>query len=395
MPEYPPNPVRVLPIGTSQYHIQRPGAIAFLGISGMLVAIFGAMFSAYLLLVVSVIIGRAGMVATATTSQGVVWSPTQGNLNSDTDAMRKQARDTVLAAMDEKQRLTPRRHSLMNSLLRENGQEIITDIRTGFTKEYVAALISEAGKTEDGVADYFILPNGRVQVSDESATFRSRETNQLFQANQATLDAPGSALTAAEIDRVLSSLKGSDLTVAQRAALPKYLADSSQQLIAKRQSRDSGLAATAYSQDDVTMIYGSTGSWIQMDAHGNVIGTSTKPTIVWGRGPAPKVPAVGRTLLNVESLMSILLSVGLFIVCLGALRYAPKTRGRFRLYALLKIPILLVGTIAVYQVTSGMGWSAAGTLTVIYLLAGAAFPVLVLILMQTSAVRNYFTSHGQ
>jgi len=284
----------------------------------------------------------------------------------------------------------------VNALLAEHGNEIVAMPKTGANEAYVGALISDAGTTDDGSADYFVFNSGRLQVSDTSASFRPLGSSEIHQVDQKAIDQPAASLSVSEIDQVMASLEGGKLNPTQRAALPKYLADPSQQFIAKGQISKTGLAAYTYAEaEDVTYITASTGGWIQMDSAGNVIGTASKPNAMWARGGGGLgVQKSATLLLTVENLLSVLLSIGLFLTCLGALRYAPKTRGRYMLYAVVKIATVVVGGFGVYQLTRSAGWSGTGMLTTIYMATGLVFPILALILVQTRGVRNFFVAQG-
>lgn len=368
----------------------RPGAMAFLGVAGMIVAIFGGMFSAWMILIINVIGAGATTVKAANT--GMVWSATQGNLQPELASMSPQQRQMILNVMNARHPLTENRRGLVDSLLADHGIDVVSLPKSGFSATMVENLLIEAGRTEDGLADYFVFNSGRLEVSDERSSFRPNGSSEVFQITRQDSQLPGASLSPEDIGKVMASLQGGALNPAQRASLAKYLADPSQQLFSRRKTADTGAGAFAVQQGDLLFISSSTGGWIQMDVDGNVVGTMSKPAITWGRAGMKPAPKQARMLLISENLLSVLLSVLLFLICIGALKYSPATRNRLRWYALAKVLTLGVGAAGLYQLGAVQTWNVPALWAVIYLAAGLAFPVLVLILVSTTGVRNFCAS---
>jgi uncharacterized membrane protein YcfT len=127
-----------------------------------------------------------------------------------------------------------------------------------------------------------------------------------------------------------------------------------------------------------------------MDRHGNVTTTPSG----FATSPGAKVPRSARTMLNITSLLNLLLSMALFVICLGALHYGPRTRRRFMLYVPVKLIVVAVGTLAVHRFIAATTWETANVLATIYAIAGALFPVLAIFLLSGRQVRAYFSSVG-
>lgn len=410
-----PPPMQVIPVAayassSGPYMNTRPGAIMFLAVTGLLVAIFGALFSGYFLLVMSFIsnitAARTVTVAAPAPTTGPVWTVAQGPRMESPRLMTIGQQRTLVAAIVAKQAISADRQKLLNNLITQHGIELF-ELPDNASRAYITGLIIDAGKTEDGLADYFVFPSGRLQISDQSAIFRPTKGVDVYEAKSKEDVQLGNALSVTEIQQIMSTINaGANATInpAQAAAVQKYLADPTQELFNRTPSRlntSQKLSLTVVPQgDDETMLFSSTGGWVTMDAQGNITSTPRKPAAMWGGplGRGNSIPKGFIQLSTFESVTSILLSIVLFVLSILTMRLHPKTRKWLIWFAILKSLTVAIGIAALYQlITNTTVWSGSGGVFMMltYAVVALVYPALVLILMNTKSVKSFYATVGE
>jgi hypothetical protein len=271
----------------------------------------------------------------------------------------------------------------------------------------------------------FSTENGTVEIYPDHAVFTSADNSktvdtsarhnrdQVSNSNSSTsfsssvvVGGPpvSTTLTAAQIDQVVKAAKafGTPINSAQLRSLRMELAKPNQGLVTP--TGPSQVISVVAQPNGNLAIYFDTGNMLILDPRAKVILSGPMPMPNFGVGG-------GLAIMNsLEALASIGLAIYLLIVGIMVLRGSFSSPRLLRIYALIKIPLAIVGGIGLamlaYALSNGltnnpaMGMSgspaspkAAYVIAgVVATLIGLALPIGLLIALRSKTVRGYYNS---
>jgi hypothetical protein len=418
-PPYLPPPIRALPVGAG-----RPGIISAMGTMSIIVASISILAS----LVTgcqSMLFQKIGQVSRTMSQPRVVVNsggamPVQNAPSGDASlvvgpeftagdhGLAPDNRAVVVGVLTEKRPMGPQRLRQLDAFLADQGQTAFptggstltpTGVRASVTgdSEYAGNGENDPGHTE------FITNWGTLKIYDAKATFiNGTETTEVSADEIAGRVAPANsttdALTPAQVQTIVARVQktsGNKLSAAQMASLTTLLKDPNQQLITHANSW-SPIRAVTVNEGNV-MVWFSDG-FVTLDPQGQ---SQVNP--MNNKGPQLKISSKACSLVALDALASMALAAFLMFAGISMLRQSPGARRFHVVYALVKIPLAILGTIAVvgmnyqfYSSAIAAGGGAVGQATtmaqVIGVLVGlgVVYPVALLLALQTRGARDYF-----
>jgi len=338
--------------------------------------------------------------------------------------LRSGDRAVVLAALESVRALSQARRDHLDALLSVCGIDVMRLPGIPITRGAVLANLSAngtlagagAGATQrsTGGAIFFDLPGGRVEATDAQAIFRPGDGSAPIRAGQGAVANPNgeNVLPPSYIEAILARIEtmvGVTLSTGQMDALADRLTTPSQGWITPTPGPQGAvaqlLAANVGTGGSITVITAAGPATFAVD------GSWTMSTANFAGGPGGGVPTLVGPLVFITT--EIIASFGLAIFLLTAgvmtLRQSKVAPGLHQVYAWLKLLAVGVGLIGWWwwnagvtrslavsapvakAVTQGMATASVVLFTVLLAL-GAVYPVVLMIVFRSSAMRAYYAS---
>jgi hypothetical protein len=409
-----PPPMQVLPVTPSyqsfpQYP-QRPGVVTAMGVIGIVVSILSmlsapgiAMFAATSLLTIQFQrqIGPAGdaMMYPLIPDTVVISAP---------DGVDAQRASFVVDALNSTRPLTPTRANHIRSLAMLHGKKLFPFGAEGMTVLRMKANVTESGPVLAGVGrtgDYYVTGTGRIEVTDQSAIFRP-DDGPTVRSGDVIADR---SLSEEQIDALLQRTEAMgrlSLTAAQASTIRRLLRDPQQSVITRRDESANSIAPDFYAAGPMQ----DNGVWFRTDKSQVRITADGTETLLNAIAPMPGTnPMTGQPAQSIWSQMVLVfqcISLGLAITMLvwaiGLLRGKPSARRLAVIWAILKLPVVVVGSVMLGLMVAewfgmfrgapgsnvspqGAGWAVAITGGLI----GLVWPIMVLVLANRRSVKDW------
>ncbi|MBC8106550.1 MAG: hypothetical protein H7Z14_08170 [Anaerolineae bacterium] len=413
-PPPPLAPLHVLPVYDSPPSRGKPAIITLLGIVAIIVASLSMLVSAISGMVAlgmmiqtkvsSTMATAAAPRYTATATVAVngrdVTEPSTSPVKSFltgprglTEAQRVAARE----AFGRSQRLSPTQFERLDQLLAKAGKDMFPlGVPTSTTP--TRTVVSESGTLSSGAstANYYLIGSGRVEIYDDRGVFdpEEGETIRVWQDEDPSADPSSNALSPKQIDDLLTSAQSQangTLTPQQMAALKNELSDRDQTLVFKNSGQPN--LYVSIMPDKSARIAGGA-SFIQIDPAGNV---SDAASIMMANMSKFSIRPAASAMTLLDAILAGLLAIYLLIVGILVLRQNRRGRGMQMIFAVLKIPIAVLAAIGwMWTIQdANAGAISSGQLKAwlwTFLVIGLVYPITLLIVLRTRAVREYYNA---
>ena len=322
-------------------------------------------------------------------------------------------RQVAIGGLTKVRKLSAVRVEQLDTLLSEVGGAIFPE---AITAQSVAASVSANGQVS-GATDYFILPQGRLEITDYGATFTPASGPSTRLSVGWIFDANGQPiLPAARVEAIIQHVgtsPGISLTAAQEAAIRSELRAPGQSLILPAQTASETVAqistVTAAPDGNVTIVT-NPGSSLTVGPGGTVSGkTAAMASPFAGPGGMPQIPLAPPLIALVSSLAEVALAIYLLIIGILVIRQHPRGGMLHRWFAGIKIPLVLL-TVAAWGWTANAFMAGLGKASnsgvvmpsdlilrmLIFLgfiaILGMIYPVGLLIALRTRSIREYYAA---
>jgi hypothetical protein len=424
-PQYapPPLPLQPLSYGMS-HHTGRPWILTSVGVFSIIVAgisilmcLFTGLTSFGVLMAASVRMPRP-VASTPAPGQSMPMRPAvraspmglvDPTLTVGGRGLEVGPRRIVMQGLLRARSLSPARQQMLDAFLADSGMDLFPfDPSSGsVTIQTVTNNVSETGRLPAAGAgagpDFFALANGRLEVYDDHALFSPSDGRETIRLSKDDI-ASSSGLSANDIEAIIARAQQQTqnaLTSQQTAAIRTLLAAPGQTYVPTSALRGRYAVspaqqtyATVRSSDGAATLIFPTGQ-VVIATDGRII--STFSASFAGGGPVFTVSKPAATVVIIESLLSFLLAIYLLVIGILVLRQNSRGRLLHNIYAAVKLPLAIVATIATYQFwatfransTTGM---AGASLLAAFVAFGAIYPIVLLFVMQSRTVRDYYTT---
>jgi hypothetical protein len=432
----PPVPV---PVQTLTYSASskggRPGVITAIGVIAIVVACLSGITSFLTCMYGAVFFTFMPMWASAAAAGGPGSASGPGTAAVAADRVAAGEVSVAVNTLQSVLELDGRRVRELDNLLRLHGRDVLGKpdngddptpgpITDAWLRESVSAAHPAAGS--EAVA-WFSNAQGRVEIFPDHAVFTSRdrtrtietsaarhthsESNPVVEENFEVVEtAPatgpsslgGTTLSTGEIRRVMKAVKASalrPLTPSQLKAIEQQISFPNQDLVTPGAVRP----VAAVTQTASAVVVQFDGAVLNVGSQGQIVSSFSTSSF------APKLAMIRPplALLVVESALSLALAVYLLVAGILVFRSSFKSPRLLRIYALAKIPLALVGVVAIVWLIhrgstlaaaasgggSGAGFSFRTLIPVgIWFAVSVAYAVGVLICLRTRRVRAFFNS---
>jgi hypothetical protein len=409
----------------------RPGLVTAIGVMSIVVACFSGLFGLitglqtvgyYFMSIAS----SQAAVARTTVVQGRAQTTVTLSQNGPAPAaqtgqrgMNAQEREGAVVALTRMRPMTPARKRQLDAILALAGTEMRTDT------------VTESGTMADlrsgePPPDYFVTSTGRLEVFNDRAVFFPANNTPTVRvsapmvivpdeaagesagsADGGSPDAPATtalavgALAPAETASVIQqaqSVGSNALNTAQVNALQTLLGAPGQQLVQPGGAQ--GAVVSVYPQPNgMVSVQFSDGGSVTLGPQGNVVSMITAPVM-----PMLNFNPVALVVSLVATVVSLGLAVFLLVSGIVTLGQSPRGRRLHLVYAWIKIPLELVAVVAALWIARDLmasvatGGAGVGVATLSYglvtglipALLGLAYPVGLLIALNTRAMREYY-----
>jgi hypothetical protein len=306
-------------------------------------------------------------------------------------------RDMVIEQFARAQALSPVQRERLDQLLAKAGKEIFP---FGLSEQTLKSAVNEAGTLSGSgsIGNYYMLGSGKIEVYDDRAIF-SPTDGQPVRANAddpVAADDQGNALPKRTIDALLQSAQqqsGNKLTPQQLTTLQTDLSDPRQTLVLP-DGAGTRISATIL-PDGSARVTGGNG-FVEIDPAGRVIRSTGMMMTTMSRF-AVRGTTSAMTLL--DALLSGALAIYLLVVGILVLRQHRRGRAMLRAFAIVKIPIAVLGAIGwvwtIEDANAGAvsaGWLQFWLWTLLAI--GLIYPIALLIVLSTRTVREYYSKVG-
>ena len=424
-----PYPGPMSPLAFTMVRPARPGLITAIGVVSIVVAslsLIGMLWTAGSLLWFSTVASYAGALAGGV--PGGPFGPTVGQLPATAPAavvdsartvvvesggLDSTARAAVAQGLSELQFITSQRLEQLDVLLAKSGQDMFPSLGASPSAGAAgsAVLAHGTGLNADPGSpgpDYFRTRAGRFELYDDRAVFYPTR-GEIVRVSTLTTSNPG--LNPTQVQAVVQqaqALSGNTLNASQSAALTNLLSAQGQQLVSPITVPTAVRGVTPMGDGSVM---------VQFPNGFATIGPQGQTTSLSGAAAAAGMP-MRRVRLNgaalalawFATLVGGALAVYLFVIGILVLRQSPRGRKLHIAYALLEIPVAILGAAAVWWLaltyaeavvaTGGpasplapMSGSLADTIGTQQLVLGVLYliyPIALLIVLQTRAVKDYY-----
>lgn len=427
MPFEPPPPIAALAYSVP-LRAGRPGIITAIGVLSIVVASLSALANLYTagsLLVFSMMASFAGSGGFATPATATVQvspapaatSPTTGPAVYVSDrGFEEVTRGQVVGELANLRFLSAARVAQLDALLAKAGRDMFPvdgDEPPPAGRVESLVLSSTTGLSADPNVpgpDTFRTAGGRFELYDDRAVYYPTHGEIVRAAAQA--NAAG-GLSAAQVESVIQqaqSSAGGVLNPSQVAALRTLLAAPGQQLVSPVTIPTAVRAAQPLGDGTVLITFPN--GMASIGPQGQVTSNATG-----AGGPAPfgmpsgRIPINGAAmaLAGFATVASFGLAIYLLVIGILVLRESPRGRKLHLVYAMLKIPVTILGAVAGWWVTTsffdafmaaaGSAATPAGMFSAgIGMILGAIgliYPIALLIALQSRTVKDYYNSVAQ
>jgi hypothetical protein len=392
-------------------YVSRPGILTAVGVGSIIIASISLIVDCggltFANLVSKLTVG-ATQSSALNSAPPPLASPAAGAEYVAADGLSAEQRKIVIAGLVQARAISDVRQRQVDGLLADVGQQVIQLSADNLTTDRVAAYVTEVRSIPSGSGgppdDLFILGSGRLQVSDESAVFFAGDSPSGIRSHGGSYtDASGTHLAsgqvAAVVDRVQSlCAKGQGMNEPQWKSLEAELESPSQSLIAASPSVAEAAAQVQSVQafGDGTIAVTMNGGSMSFGPTGQMIpGVMAISQTKW----APPVVARRDTSLLVLDAVLSLAAAGYLMACgIVLLRNSAVSRWMMLGYAIGKILLGVLSCYSIYHVALGLSArspdsaSTAFAWMMIVGVAGFAFPVLLLIVMNLRSVREFLSA---
>lgn len=422
----------------------RPGVIVPLAVTSIIVSLLSGLFGLVLL-----VYGLGFYFVTLASSAPTTWSaagsgpPAAVAFPGGTPfRMTPDARQALVLTLTRAHPIDdPRRRAQLDALLAAAGRRVGASALESGT-------MPDSRDGEPG-PDYFVTARGRLEVFNDRAVFFPSDGSDTIRisapppgatqpgvtsdvtaddedpgsdvdgdgsdptsraASPATGGAAGATpaigtLTPAEVEAVVGqaqSLAGSKLNPQQVAALRSVISAPAQEFVAPDASQPAVLSCLIQ-PNGTALVHFAHGSFLVLGPRGNVAGRFSPAA----NQPTPSLSPWSVALFITTAAVSIFLAVLLLVAGILTLGRSPGGRRLHLVYACLKIPAALAGGFAIahvmYELSSGpsaggqpSGTAARGAASVLMAVAptllACIYPVVLLAVLNTKSVRDYFRS---
>lgn len=323
-------------------------------------------------------------------------------------------RAAIVEAIAQRIEMTPAQAQQVDALLAEVGADMFSLSRqqTVDPRAILQAIADHVGRlpsTADGTEPfYFETPAGRAEVYENRALFflHNRLNPVRVMAGRRLNHTRHPILLPQDVNALVrlaqeacgrGSIQGNTLGDAQVKTLQSMLGDPEQQLVSLVPSPEGnvvGLNGASVRPDGYATIDFAGGA-VLLGPRGNVILRADRDAI-------PAVSGVACGLVIVEGLASAALAVLLVLLCIRLLRQPRERLNRMVLWAAMKLGLSLLGGAALgwmigsYSSTSltegspSAGTSIAFAVGAAVAVVGIAYPIAILLVARSRAVREYF-----
>lgn len=439
-------PVPVLPVDYSLGQA-RPGTITAIGIVsivlaslGLLTGLVGGLYAVGFTIASAVSSRAAAMTptsaptATLTITGGADAESSPAQLSEGPRGLAPPLRQVIIAGLAHKHVFDDEKNNRLHELLAKGGQEIFPAASSGSVSAVaIANDVIECAElpSSDGAAEgpiYFIVGTGKIELYDDHAVFFPTGRGEPIRVAkgvaideddvEAAAVSGGStrgALTPAQVQAVVNqaqSLSGNRMNLVQLEALTKELQKPNQPYIqAARGSQPPVRQVQMVNMqfDSSAQVFTRQG-FVVISPSGQITSSSTmNPAAAFSRfhiRPSASVLTILATALGLA------LSIYLLVVGIFTLRQRPGARRLHLIYATLKIPLAILAAVGWFLLISDLTQSFSGvaamappgataptpsastagalTFAIIFGLAAIAYPVALLIVMNTLNVRAYY-----
>ena len=379
---------------------------------------FGCMDAGLLLM--SAATKTAAMMPTTAPVAGVV-APGGTPERLPANGLSATARRNVADGLSRVANLSAKQLDQLDELLAEEGTNIAPTATT-FTPIQLAATVSRTGHLPfNGTSgsDYFVLGQGRLEISDDRAVFFPIDGSPSLRSN--AIDIPAAAVTTPtslqpdqirSVIRTINELNGAKVKSAQLPALIQTFQNPGQQIVVPTtDGSDPAWEITSVVTDSsgslsINTTHGTMFSSISCDANGNLGQSSvSSANIGFANFNGPTIDPNAATATLVLTVLQLLLAIFLLIIGILTLRFNPRGRMLHWIYVALKIP-LAVGT----AVASAWMWSTfmrsmpnpnnaapqgailttSISMGAMPAVIGAVYAIVLLFLLMSKSVRSYY-----
>ncbi len=428
-------PIEPLAVESGDYSgvaMVRPAPITAMGVISIVVAslsivasVAGAMTGLGMMMTLAI----ASAVGSTSTSVSIAGSAAGPDIAQDANpqAMSADKRLIVIDAFQRIRSLSETRQRQLDALLAEHGRDIFDQPEESLNATDVSAEISDSGhlQTASGAGngpEFFVLGNGRLEISDDHAVFFPSDGKPALRSSAATTEEESetgdftptvgtATLSNAQIHAVLTRIShlGARLNPQQQKTIRQMLKGPAQQLINRTGGGAEAAAQilTAMSfPDGSAMIqarYGPTVSTLMLDSAGQVTNSTTTNSAVPTRTAIRKVNLRWVFIALASSAAN--LGVAIFLLVAGILVLRQSRRGATLhwIYAALKIPLVVLATVAAAEVgylffssmpSAGPARSTfpAATIMAAPAILGLIYPIALLFILRSRSVRGYYAA---
>lgn len=391
----------------------RPGLIGAIGAFSILLSILSLLtcmmsgcqayfFSTY-----------AKITTTMNKSGSTPGAPTPAVAN--TDGLNAADRAAAIAALGQSQPLSEPRRAQLDRLLQDHGASIFPAGGQALTSQGVAVSItSSSTRSDDGSGDggstVYVTGWGTLRVFDGKAEFARTDGSTVSSSTSdptsmevvaAQASAGASALTAQQVQSAIDKAQQStnnQLNAAQVDALRSLLSDPNQKLIAPQTAWSPVRMANVNPDGSCWLVFSQ--GYVSLDAAGRMQGNVNSTTPPKVTTPMPYFAAMG-----LDAALSAALAVFLFIAALAVMRQSPSGRRLHRIWASIKIPLVLIGggiwwwTLRSFSTSAAQGNASDGgdtlvTMATVISLLGLIYPVILLIVLRSRTANDYYNAVG-
>jgi hypothetical protein len=412
----------------------RPGIVTAIGVTSIVVAslsLIGTLWTAGSLLWLSTVASYAGALGGGTPGGPFGPGPAPAVPSATTAPVVEGARSVVVESggldsgaraavaegLSQLQFLTSPRLEQLDVLLAKSGRDIFPTLGTAPSAGAVESAILGHGTSlsaDPGApgSDYFRTRAGRFELHDDRAAFYPTR-GEIVRVSTLTTSNPG--LNPAQVQAVVRQAQassGNTLNASQSAALNNLLGAQGQQLVSPLTVPTAIRGVTPLGGDGSVMIQFPNG-FATIGPQGQTSSSTGSAAAAAGAAmPFARVrlSGAGLALAWFATLVGGALAVYLFVIGILVLRQSPRGRTLHRLYALVKIPVAILGAAAAWWLTlsyaeallaaagpanplaavSGGAADTIGTQQVVFGVLGLIYPIALLIVLQTRAVKDYY-----
>jgi hypothetical protein len=406
----------------------RPGMISAIGVTSLVVASISLLGGFIMLMINMVFSSMARVMPSPVPSVPAMIAPGPAELLGPNGTAAAD-RALIVDGLGQVRPLRELQKQQFDELLAEEGKSILPLSGPGITPEQVIANVTRSGHLSGGgeATDYFVLGDGRLELTDDRAVFFPNNGQPSIRAK--AIDIPAGSGGVLQPDQIRSAIRaidrtnGANIKSAQARALVKTLEGPGQQLVAPTSDgSDPANEITAASTDPadgsltLTTHHGTTDSSITMDRFGAITSSSTTSATTTSYSMSvtstagtfrPARPSFNRNASQWLSFLSVLqltLAVYLLICGIFMLRHGSFVGRRMHwIYVGFKLPIAIATAAVAWWLWNGFFTQAASNPTsgttaampfwfVLPPAIGMIYPVVLLfVLGMNKGVKAYFS----